>query len=75
MNDESLQRANAFLAAIAEKVQVGEVLQETPAEIGRTLGLPDPLSTARAGIAQKRPKAAPMQARTLRIRIGNPPWI
>jgi hypothetical protein len=48
MNDESLQRANAFLAAISDKVEVGEVMQETPAEIGRTLGLPDPLSTARA---------------------------
>jgi hypothetical protein len=61
MNDESLQRANAFLAAIAEKVQVGEVLQETPAEIGRMLGLPDPLSTARAVralIARRRLEAA-----------------
>ena len=61
MNDESLQRANAFLAVIAEKVEVGEVLQETPAEIGRTLGLPDPLSTARAVralIARRRLEAA-----------------
>jgi hypothetical protein len=61
MNDESLQRANAFLAAIADKVQVGEVMQETPAEIGRTLGLPDPLSTARAVralIARRRLEAA-----------------
>ncbi len=61
MNDESLQRANAFLAAIAEKVEVGEVMRETPAEIGRTLGLPDPLSTARAVralIARRRLEAA-----------------
>jgi hypothetical protein len=61
MNDESLQRANAFLAAIADKVQVGEVMQETPAEIGRMLGLPDPLSTARAVralIARRRLEAA-----------------
>jgi hypothetical protein len=48
MNDESLQRANAFLAAVSERAAVGDVLQETPAEIGRVLGLPDPLSTARA---------------------------
>src|SRR4029077_17836135 len=48
MNDESLQRANAFLAAVSERVAVGEVLQETPAEIGRVLGFPDPLSTAGA---------------------------
>lgn len=48
MNDESLHRANAFLAAVASRVEVGEVLQETPAEIGRELGHPDPLATARA---------------------------
>lgn len=48
MNDQSLSRANAFLAAVADRVPVGEVLQETPAEIGRDLDLPDPLSTARA---------------------------
>jgi hypothetical protein len=61
MNDESLQRANAFLAAVSDRVAVGEVLQETPAEIGRLLGLPDPLSTARAVralIARQRLEAA-----------------
>jgi len=47
MNDESLERANAFLAAVAAKVAVGEVLAETPAEIGRELGFPDALTTAR----------------------------
>ena len=48
MNDLSLQRANSFLAAVSQRVAVGETLQETPAEIGRDLDLPDPLSTARA---------------------------
>jgi hypothetical protein len=48
MNDQSLDRANAFLAAVASRVAIGEVLDETPAEIGRELDLPDPLSTARA---------------------------
>jgi len=48
MNDESLGRANAFLAAVASRTAVGSVMQVTPAEIGRELGLPDPLSTARA---------------------------
>ena len=48
MNDESLQRANAFLAAVDDRVAIGDVLDETPAEIGRALGLPDALSTARA---------------------------
>src|SRR3954462_8436910 len=61
MNDEGLQRANAFLAAVSERAAVGEVLQETPAEIGRVLGLPDPLSTARAVralLARRRLEAA-----------------
>lgn len=48
MNDESLRRANAFLAAVVQRVEVGEILEETPAEIGRALQLPDALSTARA---------------------------
>lgn len=48
MNDQSLQRANAFLAAVASRVAIGDVLDETPAEIGREIDLPDPLSTARA---------------------------
>ena len=48
MNDLSLERANAFLAAVSRRIEVGEILEETPAEIGRDLDLPDPLSTARA---------------------------
>jgi hypothetical protein len=48
VNEESLRRANAFLGAVVDRVQVGEVLRETPAEIGRDLGMPDALSTARA---------------------------
>lgn len=48
VNPESLDRANAFLAAVASRTEVGSVLERTPAEIGRELGLPDPLSTARA---------------------------
>src|SRR3954454_19370364 len=85
MNDESLQRANAFLAAVSERAAVGEVLQETPAEIGRVLGLPDPLSTARAVralIARRRLEAANGSSRLLdappreageREPIGPPP--
>jgi DNA-directed RNA polymerase sigma subunit (sigma70/sigma32) len=48
VNDQSLERVNAFLAAVAQRVQPGEVLQETPAEIGRELAFPDALSAARA---------------------------
>lgn len=48
MNEESLQRANAFLAAASARTEVGAVMEVTPAEIGREIGLPDPLSAARA---------------------------
>ena len=48
MNEESLRRANAFLAAVSDRVEVGGVLPVTPAEIGRELSMPDALSTARA---------------------------
>jgi len=61
MNDESLQRANAFLDAVVRRVEVGGVLVDTPAEIGRELGFPDALSTARAVralIARRRLEAA-----------------
>lgn len=61
MNEESLRRVNAFLAAVADRIGVGEVLEETPAEIGRALGMPDALATARAVralIARRRLEAA-----------------
>jgi hypothetical protein len=48
MNQESLDRANAFLAVVAERTQPGEMLSTTPAEIGREMGLPEPLAAARA---------------------------
>jgi DNA-binding protein H-NS len=47
MNDESIERANKFLAALVERVAPGELLEQTPAEIGREMGF-DPLTTARA---------------------------
>jgi hypothetical protein len=61
MNDESLARVNAFLASASARTPVGEVLTVTPAEIGRELGFPDALSTARAVralIARRRLEAA-----------------
>jgi uncharacterized membrane protein YccC len=48
VNQESLERANAFLAAVVERTRPGEMLEVTPADIGRQMGLPDPLSAARA---------------------------
>lgn len=48
MNEQSLERVNAFLAAVAERTEKGGLLASTPAELGRELGFPDPLSIARA---------------------------
>jgi hypothetical protein len=48
MNDESLRRANAFLSAVAARTAVGQLMDVTPAQIGLQVGLPDPLSIARA---------------------------
>ena len=75
MNDESLGRANAFLAAVVARTQIGDVLKVTPAEIGRELGLPDPLSTARAVralIARKRLEPAQGSYRLLDARPVDP---
>jgi len=85
MNEESLGRVNAFLAAASRRVAVGEVLDVTPAEIGRELGFPDALSTARAVralIARKRMEPAMGSYRLLddrpvdageREAVGRPP--
>jgi hypothetical protein len=75
MNEQSLDRANAFLAAAAARVQPGEVLDITPAEIGRDLGFPDALSTARAVralIARRRLEAAQGSYRLLDARPVDP---
>jgi uncharacterized membrane protein YccC len=48
MNQESLERANAFLAAVAARVAPGELLEVSPADIGKALGLAEPLAAARA---------------------------
>jgi hypothetical protein len=48
VNEQSLERVNAFLAAVAARTQQGALLEATPAELGRELGFPDPLSIARA---------------------------
>jgi len=70
VNDESLARANAFLAAVAEKTQVGAVLALTPAEIGREIELPDALSAARAVRALiARRRLEPAQG-SYRLQIG-----
>jgi hypothetical protein len=48
MNEESLERANAFLAAVAARIQPGELLETTPTQLGRDIGVEEPLAAARA---------------------------
>jgi len=75
MNEESLRRANAFLGAVAVRVEVGGVLPVTPAEIGRELEMPDALSTARAVralIARRRLEPAEGSYRLLDARPVEP---
>jgi uncharacterized membrane protein YccC len=48
MNQESLDRANAFLEAVAARIQPGELLETSPTELGRQIGVDEPLAAARA---------------------------
>jgi hypothetical protein len=71
VNPQSLDRANAFLAAVAARTEVGEVLPGSPADIGHELAFPDALSTARAVralIARRRLEAAEGSYRLLDAR-------
>lgn len=48
VNQESLDRANAFLAAVASRAGAGEMVDLSPAELGREIGVDEPLAAARA---------------------------
>ena len=75
MNEESLERANAFLAAAARRIRPGDMLDVTPAEIGRDAGLPQPLAAARAVralLARKRLEAVGTKYRLLDPRPVEP---
>jgi hypothetical protein len=48
VNPESLERANAFLAAVAARANPGDLLDLSPAELGREIGVEEPLAAARA---------------------------
>ena len=75
MNEQSLQRANAFLAAVATRVSVGELLQATPAELGKDAGFTEPLAAARAVralLARKRLEAVEGGYRLLDARPVEP---
>jgi hypothetical protein len=48
VNEESLQRANAFLAAVAARATPGEFVDLSPAELGKEIGVVEPLAAARA---------------------------
>jgi hypothetical protein len=71
VNEESLKRVNAFLAAISARVEPGEVLHASPADIGKEVGLPEPLAAARAVralLARRRLEAAEGSYRLLDAR-------
>jgi len=48
VNEESLQRANAFLAAVAARAAPGDLVDLSPAELGKEIGVVEPLAAARA---------------------------
>lgn len=48
VNQESLDRANAFLAAVAGRASAGDLVDLSPAELGREIGVEEPLAAARA---------------------------
>ena len=48
MNPQSLEQANALLAAAARSTAVGEPIARPLADLGREVGLPSPLALARA---------------------------
>jgi hypothetical protein len=75
VNPQSLDRANAFLAAVAARTPVGGVLPGSPADIGHELAFPDPLATARAVralIARRRLESAEGSYRLLDARPVDP---
>ena len=75
VNEQSLQRANAFLAAVAARVEVGELLKATPADLGKDAGFTEPLAAARAVralLARKRLEAEDGAYRLLDARPVEP---
>jgi hypothetical protein len=48
MNQESVANGNAFLAALSQKVSVGQVVEESPQAIAREIGIEEKLGVARA---------------------------
>jgi hypothetical protein len=75
MNQESLERANAFLAAVAARAKPGELIELTPAEIGRDIGVDEPLAAARAVralLARRRLESADGSYRLLDVRPIEP---
>ena len=71
MNQESLQRANAFLAAVAARATPGELVDLSPSELGREIGVEEPLAAARAVralLARRRLEAVDGRYRLLDVR-------
>jgi hypothetical protein len=48
LNEQSLQAANDFLRAASASTKAGDLLEHSPADIGKEAGLANPLAVARA---------------------------
>jgi chromosome segregation ATPase len=75
VNQESLDRANAFLAAFAARAPVGELVDVAPADLGREIGVAEPLAAARAVralLARRRLEAVDGRYRVLDARPIEP---
>jgi len=75
MNQESLDRANALLAAFAERAEPGELTEISPTELGKEIGVTEPLAAARAVralIARRRLEAVDGRYRLLDARPVEP---
>jgi len=71
VNEESLQRANAFLAAVAARAAPGELVDLSPSELGKEIGVVEPLAAARAVralLARRRLEAVDGRYRLLDVR-------
>jgi uncharacterized membrane protein YccC len=71
VNDESLERANAFLAAVAARATPGDLVDLSPAELGKEIGVVEPLAAARAVralLARRRLEAVDGRYRLIDVR-------
>ena len=72
MNEQSLRAANAFLQAASQSIHPGDLLDRSPADIGREAGLPNPLAVARAVRALAARRRLEVEEGQYRLRDARP---